>query len=85
MELEIFADIFNVFDRQGVFAVSETYTTDFTNPIVGGDPEDLVHLKVTDDGAGQERNEAASRFQNFQNVTQRYAPLRVRLGARLVF
>ncbi len=88
MELEIFGDVFNVSNRQSTAAVSETYTTSFANPIVGGNTEDLVFLKEVDDNGlepAATRPNAASRFQNFGNTTGRYGPLSVRLGARLTF
>jgi hypothetical protein len=84
MTFELSADVFNVFDRQGTFAVSQTYTLDPINPIVGGSVEDLVFAKAQS-LTGAETTEPVGRFRNFGNPTSRYAPLSARLGARLTF
>ncbi len=86
MELEIFADVFNVLDRQGTFSVEEQYTTQSaSNPIVGGTYEDLIFAKANDRDDGSETSETVIRNPNFGNVSARYAPLSTQLGARLRF
>src|SRR4029077_19793273 len=43
-----FIDIFNVFDQQDELVTDENYTFDPALPIVGGDANDLKHLKALD-------------------------------------
>jgi len=84
MSLEVFTNLFNVFNRQGTFRVSQEYTRDSINPIVGGDYEDLVFGKAQSSSGGETSN-PIRRDRNFGNTTVRYAPLSMRLGARLRF
>ena len=84
MSLELFADVFNLLDHQGTFQVSQTYTLDSANPVVGGDYADLIFAKKQSD-SGAETTMPISRYRNFGNPTVRYAPLTARLGARLTF
>jgi outer membrane receptor protein involved in Fe transport len=82
--LEAFVDIFNLFNQQPDVARSEIYTFDPVNPIVGGDGEDLQHLKVLGgDGLSTASNPTIN--PNFGNVTAKQAPLTMRLGVRLTF
>jgi hypothetical protein len=86
MELELYTDVFNVFNDQGVFGVSDTYTArSSTNPIVGGSYEDLIWAKANDDSSGAETSEPILRNPNFGNTNARYSPLSVTFGARLNF
>lgn len=85
MELELYADIFNVFNDQGVGGVSDTYTTSPTNPIVGGSYEDLIFAKANALDTGAETSDPVARNPNFGNVNSRYAPLSAQFGARLTF
>src|SRR5690606_28265950 len=63
--LEAFVDIFNLFNQQSELDKDERYTFDDVNPIVGGDSEDLRHLKVLDTG------NTVSINPNFGNVNAR--------------
>jgi hypothetical protein len=85
MKVEVFADVFNLFDHQGQAAVDEDYTyRSDAYPIVGGTYEDLVFAKaVTQDGL--ETPDTIIRNADFGNTIARYAPLSARLGARLNF
>ena len=86
MELEVFADIFNVFNDQGVFGIEERYATRTpSNPIVGGTYEDLIFAKANDRNNGAELADPIHRNPNFGNVTRRYSPLSTQLGATLRF
>ncbi|HUQ03007.1 MAG TPA: TonB-dependent receptor [Kofleriaceae bacterium] len=86
MELELFADVFNVMNDQGVFSVEEDYSTrSASNPIVGGTYEDLVFAKENDLDTGAETTTPIKRNPNFGNTVGRYAPLSTQLGATLRF
>ena len=90
MELELYGDVFNVFDDQGVFSVDEDYTyRSASNPIVGGTYEDLIFAKEVEqlDSAnlGAEKRTPVQRNPNFGNTAGRYAPLSAQFGARLTF
>ncbi|MBE7448441.1 MAG: TonB-dependent receptor [Kofleriaceae bacterium] len=86
MELEVFVDVFNVLNDQGVFSVEEDYTTrSASNPIVGGTYEDLVWAKENDLASGGETATPIKRNPNFGNTVGRYAPLSTQLGATLRF
>jgi outer membrane receptor protein involved in Fe transport len=85
MQLEIFADVFNVFDDQGTFSVDEDYTyLSNVNPITGGTYHDLIWAKELDDQGG-ETTSPIKRNPNFGNVATRYAPMSARFGLRLTF
>ena len=80
MDLELFGDLFNVFNDQGTASVDEQYSSaSDSNPIVGGTYEDLIFAKELDTPETIERNP------NFGNVDGRYPPLSVQFGARLSF
>jgi len=85
---EVFADLFNVYNRQGTFQVDETYSLDFpgnaVNPIVGGTYEDLIWAKGVGTN-GLESQDPIVRNPNFRNPTVHYAPFSARFGARLTF
>ena len=84
--LEVFADVFNVFNRQGVTYVDESYSYDPVNPIVGGDEADLVWVKAQDwDGNEPDEPSPATRNRNFRHAEVRHPPLYARFGARLSF
>ncbi len=85
MSVEVFADVFNLYDHQGQAAVDEDYSyRSNAFPIVGGTYEDLPFAKaVTSDGA--ETPEPIIRNPDFGNTVARYAPMSARLGARLAF
>ena len=97
MKLEVFADIYNVYDRQGTAAVDETYAPYYklsaagmageqqnANPVSGGTYEDLIWVKEIDQN-GAESAKPIGRNPNFLNTTQRYVPASARLGVRLTF
>jgi hypothetical protein len=88
MKIEVFSDIYNIYNRQGTAGVDDTYAFNFrgnaANPVVGGTYEDLVWVKtVAPDGT--EQNIPISRNPNFGNTNVRYAPLSVQFGMRLTF
>ena len=76
--LEAFIDVFNVLNQRTALRVDEAYTMDQVEPIVGGDREDLRHLKSLS-GAPAERNP------NFLRATAYQAPISGRVGLRFVF
>jgi outer membrane receptor protein involved in Fe transport len=97
MKLEIFADIYNVYNRQGTAAVDDNYAPYYklsaagmageqqnANPISGGTYDDLIWAKEIDMN-GVESAKPIGRNPNFHNPTVRYAPLSARLGVRLTF
>lgn len=77
--LEAFVDVFNLFNQQPGTRADEEYTLDDVNPIVGGDAEDLEHLKVVG------TNTVATPRPNWKNASARQAPLSMRFGLRLTF
>jgi len=91
MTAEVFADIFNLYDHQGTFAVDTTYAPQFSpngernaNPIAGGTYEDLIWAKAID-GAGTETPTPIRRNPNFGKTVSRYAPASAQIGFRLTF
>jgi hypothetical protein len=99
MNLEVFFDAYNIYDRQGTFYVDDTYapptrqtsptnpasgTLQNANPISGGTYSDLIWLKTIDQN-GIGTNIPIGRNPNFHNTTQRYAPAYGRFGVRLTF
>ena len=85
MELEVFTDLFNLVNNQGVAGVDDTYSISSSNPISGGSYEDLVFAKANDEGSGAESASPVLRNPNYGNVNARYAPRSIQLGARLSF
>jgi hypothetical protein len=83
--LEGFLDIYNLFNTQDELDVDERYTTDSTNPVVGGTVQDLDHLKVLDGATAQEINVTATKNKNFDHLNARNAPRAMQLGVRLTF
>jgi len=85
MKIELFTDLFNVFNDQGTFSVDEDYTyLSNANPIVGGTYEDLIWAKEVNDNGG-ETAEPIKRNPNFGNVAGRYTPFYAQFGVRLSF
>jgi hypothetical protein len=98
MNLELFFDVFNVYNRQGTANVDETYApptrrdsklgaasgVNNVNPISGGTYEDLIWAKTTD-ASGTETSTPTARNPNFGNTIGRYAPTSARVGLRLTF
>jgi outer membrane receptor protein involved in Fe transport len=86
MKVELFADLFNVFNDQGTFSVDEAYTYfSNVNPIVGGTYEDLIWAKALDDSNGSETPNPVVRNPNFGNVAGRYSPFQAQFGVRMTF
>ncbi len=92
MKVEIFADLFNVFNDQGTFSVDEAYTyISAVNPIVGGTYEDLIWAKELDASNASEINTRCEgpcpviRNPNFGKVAGRYGPFSAQFGARMTF
>ena len=101
MELEVFFDIYNAYNRQGTFYVDDTYAPAYSvsqggaggneqnaNPISGGTYEDLTWAKaIVTDSSGRpiETNTPLGRNPNFHNTAVRYGPAFGRLGMRLTF
>lgn len=85
IKLEGFFDIFNLFNQQPELDVDENYTFDSVNPIVGGDKEDLKHLKALAPANDKPTSTMAEQNPNFTNISSRQAPLSMRLGLRLTF
>jgi hypothetical protein len=86
MKLEIYTDLFNVFNDQGTFSVDDNYTyRSATNPIVGGTYEDLVWAKENGQTSGAETNAPVQRNPNFGQVAGRYSPFSCQFGVRLNF
>jgi outer membrane receptor protein involved in Fe transport len=86
IKIELYADIFNLFNDQGTFSVDELYTyRSNVNPIVGGTYEDLIWAKEVSDGTGAETADPVERNPNFGNVAGRYSPRSARFGIRMTF
>jgi hypothetical protein len=85
LRVEVFADIFNLFNRQDQTDVDERYTSSFVNPIVGGDMEDLAHSKTLAGVFGSDINETPVVNKNFGNLSARQSPLSMRFGLRVTF
>ena len=95
---ELFVNIYNIYNNQGVAAVDNEYARTFkqgtammtdatrqnANPVSGGTYEDLIWVK-TIDRLGVETNVPIGRNPNFGNTTGRYVPFYLQLGARLTF
>ncbi len=88
MTLEVFLQLFNLFDTQNERFVDDTYAIDdgnnASNPIVGGRYSDLVFAKAVN-GDGSESNRVLERNPNYGNTSGRYAPVSGRFGFRLTF
>src|SRR5204862_7314642 len=76
MDLDAFVDIFNLFNQRTALQQDQDYTLDPVDPIIGGDPRDLPHLKTV---AGA----PATKNPNYLSATAHQAPISGRLGLRL--
>ncbi|MEO8840790.1 MAG: hypothetical protein ABI591_30720, partial [Kofleriaceae bacterium] len=84
--LEVFGDIFNLTDAQQEASTDETYTPDSANPIVGGDMNDLKHIKTIDDTSKVETAHTPTLNPNFGHTTAYFQnPRTFRFGLRLTF
>ncbi|HWU90503.1 MAG TPA: TonB-dependent receptor [Kofleriaceae bacterium] len=98
MKMELYVDLYNVYDRQGMSGVDDNYAPAFkltgpnassgtaqnANPVSGGTYEDLIFVK-TIDAQGTETAVPIGKNPNFRNTNQRYRPGYVQFGARLTF
>ena len=98
MNLEVFADLYNIYNRQGTAGVDDNYAPQFklsapnstsgteqnANPVIGGNYEDLIWVK-TIDSSGKETGVPIGKNPNFRNTTGRYGPANARIGLRLTF
>lgn len=91
--IELFVDVFNVYNNQATFDIDSTYAPQYrpdgggqnnVNPISGGEYADLVWAK-TIDNRGVETSVPTARNPNFGHTSSRYAPSSARLGFRLTF
>jgi len=94
--LEAFFDVFNLFNQQAALEIDESYTFDAVSPIVGGDRNDLSHLKVvpTSSDAHYTRNVDGNLVTtaggpelnpNYTNTFKRQEPLSLQFGLRYTF
>ncbi|HEX4455855.1 MAG TPA: TonB-dependent receptor [Kofleriaceae bacterium] len=85
--LEVFADIFNLFNQQQEAFEDENYTFDYVHPIVGGDMTDLAHLKQIDqNNTNNALNQTVTTNPNFLKTTSYIQnPRTFRFGFRLTF
>jgi hypothetical protein len=84
-QLEGFIRVFNVLNSQDELDADERYTLDSAIPIVGGDREDLKHVKSLDPVTSAETNLTPFVNQNFGKLNSRQAPRSVQLGFRVTF
>ncbi len=98
MNLEVYLDLFNVYNRQGEAGIDDNYAPQFklsapnstsgseqnANPVAGGSYEDLIWVK-TIDSRGNETGVPIGKNPNFRNTNSRYGPANARLGMRLTF
>jgi hypothetical protein len=97
MTLELFFDIFNIYNRQGTAGVDNTYALPVklagggiggevqnANPVSGGTYSDLIWVKELDKN-GAETSIPIGRNPDFHNTNSRYAPAYGRIGVRLTF
>jgi hypothetical protein len=98
MRIEVFFDVYNVYDNQGTFNVDDSYANGVrqnepngsggslqnANPVSGGSYEDLIWVKTVNDDGG-ETNVPIGRNPNFRKTIGRYGPAYGRIGARLTF
>jgi len=98
MNLEVFLDLYNIYNRQGQAGIDDNYAPQFklsapnstsgseqnANPVSGGTYEDLMWVK-TIDSRGNETGVPIGKNPNFRNTTGRYGPANARVGLRLTF
>jgi hypothetical protein len=82
--VDVFVDVFNLFNNQEELDSDERYTISNVNPIVGGTPEDLRHSKRLDAFATEE-NLTPIINRNYGNLNARQLPLSMRFGLRYSF
>ena len=98
MQLELFVDLHNVYNRQGSAGVDDNYAPQFklsapnsasgteqnANPVSGGTYQDLIWVK-TIDNRGNETAVPIGKNPNYRNTNGRYSPLNANFGMRLNF
>jgi hypothetical protein len=92
-KVEAFVSVFNLFNAQEQLNTDENYTFDPANPIIGGDPDDLMHVKAIDPVSGQELNTTPIKNKNYGQtgsntgeITRvQQTPRTVQIGFRLTF
>jgi len=84
MAVEGFVNVFNLFDQQPATRLDEIYTFDVVKPVIGGDADDLAHVKKSGPD-GRTINEQVSVNPNYGNPIESQLPLAVQIGARLTF
>jgi len=81
MNLEVFVDLYNIYNRQGTAAVDETYAPQFklsapnatsgveqnANPVAGGSYQDLIWVKAID-SVGTETSVPIGKNPNYRNT-----------------
>jgi hypothetical protein len=89
MALEVYMELFNVFNNQGETGVSTEYTRTDIDPIIGGTTEDLLYAKTSDTHAVRDPETGVSSIvqqaANYKQMSARQAPFSARLGATLSF
>ena len=84
--LEVFGDVFNLTDSQQEATQDEIYTDDAAKPIVGGDMNDLKHVKTFDATSSLETAHTPTLNSNFGHTTAYLqSPRSFRFGVRLTF
>jgi len=84
--LEVFGNIFNLTDAQQEATTDETYTEEAANPIVGGDMNDLKHIKQIDSTLGTETAKTPTLNPNFGHTASYLQnPRSFQFGVRLTF
>ncbi len=88
IKVEVFTDLFNVYNRQGEAATDDSYgyysIDNNANPVVGGTYQDLIWVRRVDH-SGNDTGQPLIRNPNYGNTTARYSPLSVQFGARMTF
>jgi hypothetical protein len=85
MVIEGFIRAFNVFDQQDETNVDENYTFDNALPVVGGDKNDLKHIKGIDGNTLTMVNQTLTFNKNFNNTNALTVPRSFQFGVRLTF
>ena len=84
--LEVYGDVFNLTDAQQEASTDEIYTAETANPVIGGDMNDLKHIKTIDGTSGLETAATPALNPNFGHTTAYLQnPRTFRFGVRLTF
>ncbi|CAN5550911.1 TonB-dependent receptor [soil metagenome] len=84
--LEVYGDVFNISDAQQEASTDEEYTSDAVRPIVGGDLNDLKHVKAANVDTSNEGAHTPVLNPNFgHTAAYLQAPRSFRFGLRLTF